>query len=245
MDDEFTIKDGYQTHLFSSVGFLDDNWWERTFWHYGKHFYSSCFVWGYSRLISPAGRILVLDAENVYGYSEAHAGLRNTGAVSLTEAELFAVPKSPEVMTVKQAVESLPERAQEKLKKNVAYRKVKRFRHSWDTDVPVIPRAMTSTDTFLFSAGPEVFDVPTVADYFATNRTDDADPPELIRNARDSFEGSRGGLLAVTEKATGKLLGQLKLDSCPVHDGMIAANKKLYLSAVDGSVLCVAGERER
>lgn len=240
MDSEFRIKEGYETHLFSSVGFLDDNWWERTYWHYGKHFYSSCFVWGYSKLFSPAGRILVFDSKDVYGYSEAHAGLRNTGAISLKQAGLFAVAKSPDVMTREEAVRSAP--AKLKKKKRVAYRKVKRFRHSWDTEVPLIPRAMTSTGSFLFSAGPEAFDVPRAAEYFSKNPTDDASPPEFIRGARDSFAGIRGGVLAVTEKATGTLVGQVRLDVCPVHDGMIAAHEKLYLSTVDGSVVCLAGE---
>lgn len=107
--------------------------------------------------------------------------------------------------------------------------------------MPVIARAMTSTDSFLFSAGPEALDVRGAADYFGANRTDDADPPELIRNARDSFAGTEGSLLAATGKATGKLVGRLNLGSCPVHDGMIAANGKLHLSAVDGSVVSLGG----
>jgi hypothetical protein len=56
-----------KTHLFSSYGFLDDSWLHRSYWVYGglcshRHNYANT---GKSR---PAGRIMVFDDKNVYGF---------------------------------------------------------------------------------------------------------------------------------------------------------------------------------
>ena len=47
----------------------------------------------------------------------------------------------------------------------------------------------------------------------------------------------------VMNKADGEKRHSLKLDSAPVFDGMIAANKCLYLSTLDGRVLCLGAGR--
>jgi len=54
--------------------------------------------------------------------------------------------------------------------------------------------------------------------------------------------GVKGGVLSVTDKADGKVLSEFELDSAPVFDGMIAADKKLFISMVDGSVICLEGK---
>lgn len=41
----------------------------------------------------------------------------------------------------------------------------------------------------------------------------------------------------------GKTISEQKLDELPVFDGMIAADKKLFTSMIDGSVVCL-GERK-
>ena len=50
MNAEFEIQDKvYVPHVFSSVGFLDDSWWERSYWTYGVHFYSGARGHGSTR----------------------------------------------------------------------------------------------------------------------------------------------------------------------------------------------------
>ena len=40
---------------------------------------------------------------------------------------------------------------------------------------------------------------------------------------------------------TGEQVSQLTMDSIPVFGGMAAANSKLYISIVDGKVMCLEG----
>jgi len=239
MSRDFDIKDGYETHLFSSMGFLDDTWWERTYWVYGKHFYSGCFVWPYADLVSPGGRMLTFDEQNIYGYKEAHTKVK----ARLTEArpeegKTFSVPLAPKLLTDKQVNESVPRN-----KRRTAYRSVRRYSYNWQGEVSLIVRAMVLTDEFLFTAGPERFDEKKLADYFYTNRTDDADLPGYVADALDSFEGRKGARLSVTDKTDGKVVSELALDSAPAFDGMIAADKRLFISLVDGSVVCLGPQR--
>ncbi len=69
-------------HVFSSVGFLDDAWWHRTYWQYGARVgvgYGGWPIWGQK---TPAGRLLACDESKVYGFGRdlyayfgSHVGL--------------------------------------------------------------------------------------------------------------------------------------------------------------------------
>ena len=52
------------------------------------------------------------------------------------------------------------------------------------------------------------------------------------------FDGRRGALLISYSKKDGKLIRELELTSPPVFDGLASADKKLFVSCKDGSVLC-------
>lgn len=239
MSRDFEIKDGYETHLFSSMGFLDDTWWERSYWLYGEHFYSGCFLWPYADLISPGGRMLTFDEQNIYGFKEAHTKMRpRFTKAKPQEGKTFSVNLTPELLSDREVRKLVPEKQRSK-----AYRKVRRYSYNWEGTVPIMARAMVLTDEFLFTAGPEVFDEKKTADYLMTNRTDNADLPDFLKDALDSYEGRKGGMLSVTDKADGKVLSECELDSAPVFDGMIAADKRLFISMVDGSVVCL-GQRK-
>ena len=58
---------GEDAHLFAGTGFLDDSWWHRTYWIYGKHNASG---WqGHTRAGAsgaPAGRIMSFDDDALY-----------------------------------------------------------------------------------------------------------------------------------------------------------------------------------
>jgi hypothetical protein len=58
-----------------------------------------------------------------------------------------------------------------------------------------------------------------------------------------SFEGRRGAVLRVHSATDGERLAEQSLDAPPVFDGLIAAGGRLYLSTVDGRVLCMASDR--
>ena len=58
---------GEDAHLFSGTGFLDDSWWHRTYWIYGKYHASGHS--GYTQAGaqgSPAGRMITFDNEKIY-----------------------------------------------------------------------------------------------------------------------------------------------------------------------------------
>ncbi len=67
------IKQGYaqkgeEKHIFAPMGFLDDSWFHRSYWVYGKSFAGGHSGYFQAGKAAPAGRILVFDKENVYGY---------------------------------------------------------------------------------------------------------------------------------------------------------------------------------
>jgi outer membrane protein assembly factor BamB len=87
----------------------------------------------------------------------------------------------------------------------------------WRTMLPVRIRAMTKADQVLFVAG----------------------PPDVIgEDPLAAFEGRGGGRLQAYSADEGEKLSELELDSHPVFDGLIAADGKIFMSTVDGSVVC-------
>jgi hypothetical protein len=69
-------------HLHSPAGFLDDSWWHRTYWLVGTEMHGGWAGWPTMGTRVPSGRLLVLDAANVYGFGRdryhrdgSHVGL--------------------------------------------------------------------------------------------------------------------------------------------------------------------------
>ncbi len=183
--------------------------------------------------------MLTFDDQNVYGYKEAHTKVKaRLTEASPEEGKTFSVPLAPKLLTDKQIIQSLPRN-----KRKNASRNTRRYSYNWQGKSPVIARAMVLTDSLLFTAGPERFDEKKLADYFYTNQTDDADLPGYVTDALDSFEGRKGARLSVTDKTDGRVISELALDSAPAFDGMIAADKRLFISLVDGSVVCLESQQ--
>ena len=53
-------------HLYSPVGFLDDNWWHRTYWIYGTQTFGRAAGWHVVANHVPSGRIMVQDEDTVF-----------------------------------------------------------------------------------------------------------------------------------------------------------------------------------
>ena len=62
------VQSGEGRHLFSPTGFLDGDWFHRSYWVYGKSFAGGHGGYHQAGKFTPAGRILVCDGENVYGF---------------------------------------------------------------------------------------------------------------------------------------------------------------------------------
>ena len=59
---------GEDTHLFSPTGFLDDTWWHRSYWVYGRSMASGAGGYFQAGRVAPAGRILAVGDASIYGY---------------------------------------------------------------------------------------------------------------------------------------------------------------------------------
>lgn len=79
-----------RAHLFSPTGFLDDTWWHRTYWMYGSTFISGWCGYFKSGQTAPAGRILVFDEKNVYGFGRKPQYYRWTTPI---EHQLFSAER--------------------------------------------------------------------------------------------------------------------------------------------------------
>jgi hypothetical protein len=86
---------GEGRHLFAPMGFLDDSWFHRSYWVYGKNFAGGHGGYFQAGRFTPEGRILVHDKENVYGFARESKYYRWTTTM---EHQLFAAAKeAPDV----------------------------------------------------------------------------------------------------------------------------------------------------
>ncbi|MBN2317053.1 MAG: PQQ-binding-like beta-propeller repeat protein [Sedimentisphaerales bacterium] len=106
--------------------------------------------------------------------------------------------------------------------------------HNWTQDIPLLARAMVLSDRILFVAGPpDLVDEPK-----AFRQIDDPVIQRNLADQADAFNGNKGALLLAVSTADGKTLAQYDLDSPPVFDGMAAANERLYMSTMNGQLIC-------
>ncbi len=104
---------------------------------------------------------------------------------------------------------------------------------------PLLARAMVLADRILFVAGP-----PDLVDEDAVVSGDLADPEVEQQLARQdaALSGKRGAILMAISADDGNVLAEQKLGAAPTWDGMVAAEGRLYLSTVDGKILCLSGQ---
>jgi len=104
--------------------------------------------------------------------------------------------------------------------------------------MPILVRAMVKAGDVLFAAGPR-----DIVDEFqvGANIRSDADAESIAKQA-DLFAGSEGSVLCAVSARHGGKIAEANLDVLPVFDGMIAAAGRIYLSTVDGKVVCLGKE---
>jgi outer membrane protein assembly factor BamB len=86
---------GDGAHIFAPMGFLDDSWFHRSYWVYGKHFAGGHNGYYQAGKYTPSGRILVFDDKNVYAYGREAQYFKWTTTM---EHQLMASSKeAPEV----------------------------------------------------------------------------------------------------------------------------------------------------
>ena len=230
-------------HLFAPMGFLDDNWWHRSYWIFGSDPVcmppvneSGWQIWPRVGNMVPSGRILSVGEELVFGYGRDKYPGGMAGQIRGGEKyHLFAAEKKP--------LEPLPSykdkqhlrsfRSGRALGLKVTERDKQHgapslHRNLWSRPSPIFVRALVLADTTLFVAGP-----PEPEDTRRSELTlEDAGRAEAV------LLGSQGALLRAVAATGGRPLAEYKLESPPVFDGMIAARNRLFVSLESGSILC-------
>jgi len=223
---------GEGAHLFSPTGFLDDSWWHRTYWLYGKSPLSAAGGWYKAAYAAPAGRIMVCDASRVYAFGRRPQYFPRTTAL---EYHLYAAGKEPGIVPLNPGA-SGGGSAAAKRRRPVPSRPV----YDWSRTAPVLGRALVKAGETLFVAGP-----PDVVDQEATLAAwGDAATAAALAEQRDAYLGKKGGILLAASAADGRKRAAYALGAVPVFDGMAAANGCLFMANTDGSVVCLAGEGE-
>jgi outer membrane protein assembly factor BamB len=89
--------------------------------------------------------------------------------------------------------------------------------------------------TVFVSGPPDMID-----EEYAFERMSQKDPAiyEQLKEQDEALDGKRGASLWAVSTKDGKMGSELKLKSPPVWDGMAVAQGRLFVSTVDGKVLC-------
>jgi outer membrane protein assembly factor BamB len=232
-DDQF----GEGAHIFSPVGFLDDSLFYRTTMIYGKTIKGGWGGFGMAGKIAPAGRILVVDDDTVYGYGQKPEFLTES---IITEYSLYAANKKGSSSAVKEFMKTggnmlYPGAGDWKEGQSLPAIQMSAVQFRWQVDKPdIFARAMVLADKTLFVAGPpDIVDEEDI--YFFLN---DEEIEEQLARQSDLHKGKEGGRMWIVSAENGKKLRELDLDSLPVWDGMAASKGQLFISTMDGELLC-------
>jgi len=232
LDKHGVVRPGNVPHLFSSAGFLDDTWWHRTYWQFGTGMAGGYTRWFAAGERRPAGRLMVMDRETIYGFGRlnqydhvgSHVGLGKMQYV------LYAANRSDFVLAARDAKRTrLPWAA-----------KKPDIPTLWKGNIGLLARGMVLCDKALFVAGP-----PDLFGVAAGNAPHPYTPAaaQSLRSQRGALQGRHGSLLCAVSASDGERLFEHKLDGLPAWDGLIAAQGRLYLSMQNGSVRCFSAPR--
>jgi len=242
-------QEGEGTHLFCQIGMLDDTWFHRSYWQFGKSVGGGYGSWFTTARYAPSGRILVFDDARVYGYGRKPEYNCNT---SVLEYELFGADKNPSNEAIRRLragerqINAQSERkgadsSDWKLRQMFPRASLTAARFQWTTDQPAVHvRAMVLAGPTLFVAGP-----PDVIDERQAWRLpDDPQVQRKLQQQAAALEGKLGAQLWAVSAADGKPLARYELDSPPVFDGMAAAQGRLVTTTTSGRVLCLGAAGE-
>jgi outer membrane protein assembly factor BamB len=233
-------------HIFSTAGFLDDEWYNRAFW-------MNSTTWpGFylTNQASKSGQLLVANEKTTFAVKAFWTRNRHTPMFfpGTKGYLLFADDNDSEPILVGRdqgtPLTWLPEFNMDKGRKHrtkwgptlgsapqkssvdaYTYNKDKGIGFTrtkkplWSVYVPIRVKAMVNTREKLFVAGaPDVFD--------------EQDDP------LGAFEGRKGGVLRAVSASDGSTLSEYTLAAPPVLDGLIAVQGKLFLATRDGKLSC-------
>ena len=81
-------QQGEDAHLFAPNGFLDDNWWHRAFWVYGRSVQGGP-GYGQTGHSAPSGKIMVVDHENLYTVLSSSQGGNKAASAGADDKDVY------------------------------------------------------------------------------------------------------------------------------------------------------------
>jgi len=230
--EDVTEQPAEDCHLFCQVGFLDDSYFFRSYWTFGRRVTGGYGGWLKAGRLVPSGRILCFDQTHVYGFGRKPEFMTNA---SVLEYQLFSADKTvtPDAIArIRKADSQISARSDKKNANSSDWLLRHFFRRedltaasfAWVVDQPALTaRAMALGRDTVFVAGPPNF----LDERRAYRLPDDPDVLAKLKRQQEALEGRRGGALWALAKADGKLLVRYALDTIPVFDGMAAAGGSL------------------
>ena len=106
----------------------------------------------------------------------------------------------------------------------------------WTQDVEIYVRGMVLAGPNLFIVGPP--DIIDEEETFQKLTEQDEQVQTLLAAQDAALDGKDGGLLLSVNTDTGQVESRLPIDTLPAWDGLAGANGKLFLSTLDGTVIC-------
>jgi len=221
---EGKYQGGAETHLFCPTGYLDDTWFHRTYWLYGKTWGSGWNGYFVAGQFAPAGKIMSVSDDLVYVFGRKPQYYRWTAPL---EYRLFASQKKWRASQAQLTSNDKKEPGPVHNKGN----------YPWVTAVPILVRAMALADKTLFIAGPQ--------DVFDESDSNARTQEDLILKQEAALNGQSGAILLAVSAETGEKLSEYTLEAPPVFDGMVAAKNCLFLTTVDGKLHCLGADMSR
>jgi len=237
-DDHIEIGIGRE-HLFAATGFLDDNWFHRSYWVYGNSFLEGCSVpsggWFEMGRISPSGKMLCFDDTTVYGYGQFPEYSKWSTPLRYS---LFSMDKKP-----KSYQPGTPDEELRKTRPNWRnYRTLRcpkvEFDFQWRLRPPVRAKAIVKTADTLFVSGPEDL----IDEELVFGNTRSTLNRKLLEKQNKALLSPKGGKLLAVSVVNGGVVQTIDLESGPVWDGMAAAYGNLFICCKDGSVVALAND---
>ncbi|MCB1230079.1 MAG: PQQ-binding-like beta-propeller repeat protein [Verrucomicrobiae bacterium] len=211
--DQETLSPGEPApHAFSPTGFLDDNWWHRTYWVYGDDTKGGYGGWWQKANQLPAGRLLVFDQDKVYAFGRSFYAGMNSAQFSRGEKYILYASEKRAGPDPDYSIANQERRRNGDL--GIDWEQFRTTPIQWQEEIPFHVRAMARAGSTVFAAGPY---------------------GDAVRSM-ESFEGKRGGRIGAADTNSGEMLASYAVDSIPVFDGLVAANGSLFMAMKDGSV---------
>ena len=201
-------------HLVPIHGFLEDEWFVRSYWFLGTDVAGGWRGWHSSWRETVCGRLLCFDDENVYGYGREHI----SGSRRSQHEDSYHLFGSPKIMVKTTGSFNWDERRKQGLPKAP--------RPTWSDTDSLIVRAMALTPGKLIVAG-------------AVDRRERLsgvlayEDPEA---ALASIKGEYGVYLRLVSPRSGESVSQVELHAMPVHDGLSAADGSIFVSLKNDTV---------